>query len=322
MSKDDEVDEHGNDIKILKKCEELSDNTQKETCPIHKKSYESHNDDELMDDYNVSLVRYQKSKGHLYHTDQIEPKGITTFAELTKLGLSNYDLQAGVASNTRKDFKTLLDLSGRIAGYYMTFIDEVATHDVTTKLGLCSLLLAARNQRLTGSATNLICDGYYEVAMPIIRTSLENYLLMLYLKDHPEIVDDFWNQKITIRSKKLVNYGKNEMPWLGEHWHDLCESYTHANIVSMHSIAFNTDEKETTGFHTLPYYDKEKADAGLVTSIFMKWETFILFMKIFPDILKNMKGFAEDFASMSIAFSEYLKNKNIKIEFSSMRGNN
>jgi len=204
----------------------------------------------------------------------------------------------------------------------MTFIDEVATHDVTTKLGLCSLLLSARNQRLTGSATNLICDGYYEVAMPIIRTSMENYLLMLYLKEHPEIVDDFWNQKITINSKDLVNYGKNEMPWLGEYWHELCDNYTHANIVSMHSIAFDTGESESTGFHTLPYYDKEKADAYLVMSIFMKWQTFILFMKVFPDTLKNMKGFADDVTRMSIAFSEYLKNKNIKIEFSSIGGNN
>ena len=59
---DKPTDAHGNDLELTKKIDKMASETENLECSIHKKSFNNHTDDELLEDYHVSGLRYQKSQ--------------------------------------------------------------------------------------------------------------------------------------------------------------------------------------------------------------------------------------------------------------------
>ena len=100
---DKKIDSSGNDLEEAKKVDGLSTKTGNLICPIHNVSFENHFDEQLIEDANLANLRYQKRHQNLYHTDQIKPEQFKTFKELQEKGISNYDLQAAIASTNRQD---------------------------------------------------------------------------------------------------------------------------------------------------------------------------------------------------------------------------
>ena len=309
------VDRHGNDLDHIKKIDKLAIKTQNHICSIHNRKFIEHSDDELMEDYNLAGLRYQKSQGHLYHTDEIQPNEITSLKEMTDIGLSNYDLQAGVAASTRKDFNSFLDLNGYLTSIIMETLKELMNKPVPEKLKLISILAATKNSRLLSNCTNLTCDGYYESAMTLLRPAMENYLLLVYLRDHKEIVDEFYDGKITLKSRDLINYSRKRNQEFGSLWGILCDNYIHSNIVSLHTITQSTDDPESSIVHMLPFYDEENAKTNLIYSTFFKLLTLTTLARMFVDELKDGKSLLQNIIVFGKVFIELYKNPKLQIEY-------
>lgn len=309
------TDAHGNDLELTQKFDKMASETEHLACLIHKKSYKDHNDEELLEDYSLSGLRYQKSQGHLYHTDEIEPNEYNSLEDLAKAGISNYDLQAAVASSTRRDWNSFLELNGYIASILLNALDQITSKPSTTKFHWISILIVSRIQRLTANATNLACDGYYDASMTLLRTIMENYLLLEYLKEHQDIVDDFYDMKVKISSTKLVNEMRNKHEEFGPIWGELCEHYVHATALSIHSITTPTDNPEITQVHFLPYYKKKSAYTALSFTVTFKLLALTLAASIFSKKIKNVDKLFADILGFQRVFGELQKNPHLQIEF-------
>lgn len=310
------VDRHGNDLEHVKKVDRLAIKTQNLICSIHNKKFIKHNDDELLEDYNLSGLRYQKSQGNLYHTSEIKLNEISTLKEMADLGLSNYDLQAGVAASCRRDFNSFLDFNGHISTILMGIIDEITQKPIPDKLKWIAILVATKNSRLLANCVNLTCDGYYESAMVLLRPAMENYLLLQYLCDHKDLVDDFYNMKIKLSSTKLINYSRKKNKGFGSLWGMLCDNYMHSNLISLHTITQSTEESESSILHMLPFYDEKYTRVNLLYAGFFKLLTLTPLSILFVDELKNGNGVLQDVLTFGEVFIELNKNPKLQIEFS------
>jgi len=316
------TDAHGNDLELTQKFDKMASDTENFICSIHKKSFKEHIDDELLEDYNLSGLRYQRSQGHLYHTDEIEPNEYNSLEDLVKAGISNYDLQAGVAAATKRDWNSFLKLNGYVAGTLLHVLDEICSKPSETKFHWISILIISRIQRLTANATNLACDGYYDASMTLLRTIMENYLLLEYLKEHQEVVEDFYSMKLKISSTKLVNEMRNKHKEFGPLWGQLCEQYVHATVLSIHSITTPTDDPETTQVHFLPYYKQKEAYDVITFTITFKLITLALATSIFSEKIKKSDKVARDVLGFQKIFEELRRNPHLQIEFEGVDNSN
>jgi len=310
------VDASGNDLDLVKKIDELAIKTENYVCSIHDKKFNEHDDDELIEDGSLSNLRYQKSQGHLYYTSEIKPNEISTLKEMADLGISNYDLQAGVSASCRRDFNSFLDFNGHMTTILMGIIDEISQKPIPDKLKWIAILIATKNSRLLSNCVNLTCDGYYESAMVLIRPAMENYLLLEYLIDHKELVDDFYNMKIKFSSTKLINHSKKKNKIFGSLWGILCENYMHSNIVSLHTITQSTKDSKSSILHMLPFYDKQHTRENLEYAMLFKLLTITPVSSLFVDELKNGGSVLQDILTFGKVFVEIIKNPKLQIEFS------
>lgn len=312
---DRSTDAHGNDLKITKKFDKITTETENLECTIHKKSFNSHTENELLEDVNISNIRYQKSQGHLYHTEQIKSMEYNSYKDLVKAGISNYDLQAAVAENTRQDFRSLLDLNGYLASFLLQMLDDIFEKHTNSEFEMIASLIITRNQRLTSNATNLTCDGYYDSSMILIRTVFENQLLLEYLKEHPSQVKEFYNMKLKIRSQKLINFGKKKHKEYGKMWGELCENYVHATMQSIITITTSEKKLNRTYIHTLPFYQQEDAQNNLSFNCMFKLLTLFTCLEVFKDKIKDSEKLWIDAITFKKIFEELQKNPKLKIKF-------
>ena len=309
------VDQHGNDIDIVKEVDLLATKTDNLVCSIHEKKFKDHSDDELSEDYNLAGLRYQKSQGHLYHTDQIKPNEITSLADMTKLGISNYDLQAGVASDCRRDFNSFLDYNEHLSTLLMKLLDEVMSKPIPDKFKFIAVLIGTKNARLLSNCVNLTYDGYYESAMTLIRSAMENYLLLDYLRDNQDKVGGFYNMTIKFKSKELVNNGRRKNKEFGNLWGELCNYYVHSNMLSLHTITKSSENSEGSYVHLLPYYDKELTHSNLLYAGLFKLLTLTPLSTIFVDEIENGQELSRNVIAFNKALVELSKNPNLQVDF-------
>lgn len=310
------VDRHGNDLEQVKKVDELAIKTQNLVCAIHGKKFSKHNDDELLEDYNLSGLRYQKSQGHLYHTDEIEPMEVSTLEDMEKLGITNKDLEAGVASSCRRDFNSLLEYNGHIAHTTLRLLDEVSKLTLKDKLKWIALLIGTKNLRLLGNCLNLTCDGHYESALVLIRPAMENYLLLEYLLEHKNKVDDFYNMKLKLSSTKLINNARKKHTGFGSLWGILCEQYAHSTFLSLNTITQVAEDPEQSIVNILPYYDKEQAESNLKYAAFFQLLILTPLTEVFKDDLEDVGGLSQTVLTFAEVLIELQKNPKLQIEFS------
>ena len=308
------VDQHGNDIDIVKEVDILATKTDNLVCSIHEKKFKDHSDDELSEDYNLAGLRYQKSQGHLYHTDQIKPNEITSLADMTKLGISNYDLQAGVASDCRQDFNSFLDYNGHLSTLLMKLLDEVMSKPIPDKFKFIAVLIGTKNARLLSNCVNLTCDGYYESAMALIRSAMENYLLLEYLRDNQDKVEGFYNMTIEFKLKELFKNGRRKNKEFGKMWGELSNYYVHSNMLSLHTITKPSENSEGSYVHLLPYYDKESAHSNLLYAGLFKLLTLTPLSTIFVDEIENGQELSRNMIAFSKALIELSKNPNLQVD--------
>ena len=318
---DKKIDGSGNDLDEVKRIDELSIKTEKLVCPIHDISFENHSDDQLIEDGNLTNLRYQKRHHNLYHTDQIDPEQFKTFKELQEKGISNYDLQAAIASTNKQDHNNLIDLNAHVSGFLMNVLDHIMGKPVKTKLELITLLATSRNQRLAGNSFNLACDGYADSSMVLLRTVMENFMLIDYLNDNQNIVDEFWNGK-KIQGDVLVNAIKKKYPEYGPMWGELCDKFVHANIYSIHSITVPSKDPEVTIIHFLPHYDKALTKIALVQVIMFRLSLLKLLCDVFGRKIKDLDKLLVDIATISKVFAEIINDPKLQIEVTKKYGKN
>ena len=309
------VDRHGNDINTIKEVDRLAAKTANRICSIHVKKFKNHSDVELSEDYNLAGFRYQKSQGHLYHTSQIEPNEITTLADMAKLGISNYDLQAGVAANCRRDFNSFLDYNGHLATLLMKLLGDVMNKPISDKLKWIAVLIGTKNARLLSNCVNLTCDGYYESAMVLVRSAMENYLLLEYLRDNQDEVEGFYNMTIKLDPKKLVKNGRRKNEKFGKLWGELCDNYVHSNMLSLHTIAKSPENSEGSYVHLLPYYDRELAHSNLLHAVSFKLMTLTSLSEIFTDEVENGQESLQVVHTLGEVLAKISINPNLQIDF-------
>ena len=309
------VDQHGNDISTIKEVDRLATKTANRNCSIHEKKFKDHSNVELLEDYNLAGLRYQKSQGHLYHTSQIEPNKITTLADMDKWGISNYDLQASVAANCRRDFNSFLDYNGHLTTLLMKLLDEVMNKPISDKFKWIAVLIGTKNSRLLSNCVNLTCDGYYESAMVLVRSAMENYLLLEYLRDNQDKVEDFYNMTIKLELKQLIKNGRRKNKEFGKLWGELCDNYVHSNMLSLSTITRSSENSEGSYVQLLPYYDKELTHSNLFHAGFFKLVTLTSLSAIFADGVENEQELLQAVHTFGEMLVEISKNPNLQVDF-------
>lgn len=309
------VDRHGNDINTVREVESQAAKTDNLICSIHVKKFKDHYNVELLNDYNLAGLRYQKSQGHLYHTDQISPNEITCLTDMAKLGISNYDLQAAVASNCRRDFNSYLDYNGHLSTSLMKLLDEVMSKPISDKFKWIAILVGVKNARLLSNCINLTCDGYYESAMILLRSAMENYLLLDYLSENQDIVEDFYNMKIKLDHAMLAKHARKKNSDFGPLWGMLCNMYVHTNMLSLYTTIELSKNPEHDYVHLLPYYEKESTRYTLLYAAFFKLMTLTPLATIFADEIANGQTLLQTVAAFKQVLVEILENPQLQIDF-------
>lgn len=318
---DKKIDGSGNDLDEVKRVDELSIKTEKLICSVHNISFENHSDDQLIEDGNLANLRYQKRHHNLYHTEQIDPEQFKTFKELQEKGISNYDLQAAIASTNQQDHNNLIELNAHVSGFLMNVLDHIMEKPVKSKLELITLLATSRNQRLAGNSFNLACDGYADSSMVLLRTIMENFMLIDYLNDNQNIVDEFWDGK-KIQGNELVNAIRKKHSEYGPLWGELCDKFVHASIYSIHSITVPSEDPEVTIIHFLPHYDRVLTKIALVRVIMFRLSLLILLCDVFGKKIKDLDKLLVDIATVSKVFTEIIKDPKLQIEVTKKYGKN
>ena len=319
---DKKIDQNGNDAKYIKKMDVLSIQTKKLTCPIHKKQYYDHLEDEFLEDYNISSIRYQKSRGQLYHTDQIKLEEIQNYDDMVKKGVSNYDLQAAVASQCRADFDSQLEYTSYMSSLTFKLLFKITEHDFNTKNDLkkIAVLLGTKNFRLLTNGVNLTCDGYSDAAMILIRTSIENTLLLNYLVENPDKSPDYYNGNKKINIKELLKNDNKKSDTFGKLWGFISKLYVHPTREYLSTAI--TNDGDNSRVNIFPSYNKEACELILVTISCMKLLNILTLKNIFGDDVDDKILSNEELQSCSMALMKIIENSKWQIEFDEPRTDN
>ena len=306
------LDRYGNDPNEVKRIIAKSEKTWNLNCTIHKKLFKKHSFAEHMEDYNISGFRIQKSQGHIYHTDQIKTRKITNLKDLIKNGIGMHDLEAVVADNCKHDFQSKIDYLSYGASILLEILEEMMNKSLNIKLKWIAVLIGIKNLRALKNSTHLTCNGYYEDAMVLLRPFLENYLLLNYLYHNTDIIDEYYDGKLKIKSKALVICAGDKM-W-SEIWKLLCDNYLHSNPSSLHTIVEETKNPESSIITMLPKYDREKSNDILDLSMLLFTTTLSTIGKIFVKDVKNHEQLCMNIFTLLKTYEKIINDSKLQIK--------
>lgn len=151
--------------------------------------------------------------------------------------------------------------------------------------------------------------------MILLRSAMENYLLLDYLSENQNIVENFYNVKIELSHAILAKHARKKNNDFGPLWGMLCNMYVHSNMSSLHTTIEPSKNPEHDYVRLLPYYEKESTRFTLLYAAFFKLMTLTPLATIFADEMRNGQALLHDVAEFRQAFFEILEDPQLQIDF-------
>lgn len=153
---------------------------------------------------------------------------------------------------------------------------------------LALLLIASKNFRTLCACYKFLLTGYYYEIYIMLRTLLDSYLLMVYLKTKPEQVKK-WINGVEFKFGNMQDELKHEKY---ENLIPLLSNFVHTDYKAAINNIYKRNKKDKARFMTSPLYEKELFEEAYSGIIHSYVEFFSTIRYCFNDLLikdKNKK---------------------------------
>lgn len=192
---------------------------------------------------------------------------------------TRYNAMKTCKEQASKEFITELSIVKQLDKIYSEILDKSIPIKSQKFVQVASCGLAVKSFRSCHYAMDALENGYYEVAMTLLRSVLENRLLMMYFDKFPAEAKEWLINDRKIDQKKIrdkLNLGVVEK----DLYSVLSNDYAHPNKSnSIIPIIYDSDNQNE--FHPYPYYNSNECRLAFGCWIKFVKDTITLLTRVF-----------------------------------------
>jgi hypothetical protein len=219
------------------------------------------------------------------------------------------DMMADCSVATKKEFEFENQMLRVMGGTFIETFDLIFKESLKHNNEIAVLGISIRTFRYLQAAINAICDGYYEVAMSLLRNVYENNLLAYYLARHED------NAKQWLLGKKYIEQwflrreiGHAKIPF----YKALSTFYAHNERSESLTPVMHKDKMGKLTFDIYPEFNKEKCKECMYGFIMLEWQAIMELHHAFKERLSKDAQWSANYLGWNKVMLEYLQEKIIK----------
>lgn len=219
-----------------------------------------------------------------------------------------YDMMVECTAQTKQDFEFEGQLIRNIGGMYIALFANIDEEKIESSSQRAALYLTIRTFRFFQCAINNAYDGYYEVAMSLLRNVYENDILSSYLGNNELRAQKWLDGKNSFSQEWLRDkLGKKEGPYKA-----LSTHFAHPNKFESILQILRKASDGTTDLIIYPEYDKEKCELVFHLGIMLGWSSLMHLNHPFKEYLSKNKQWKLDYHSWNKIMLEYIEERIVK----------
>jgi hypothetical protein len=220
-----------------------------------------------------------------------------------------YDMMADCTAATKKEFEFENQLLSNLGGTFIQMFDLIFKEPLKHNNEIAVLGISIRTFRYLQAATNSIYDGYYEVAMSLLRNVYENNLLVYYLARHEDDAKQWLLGKKYIQQWFLRReIGHAKIPF----YKALSTFYAHNERAESLTPIMHRGKDKELNFDIYPEFSKEKCLECLYGFIMLQWQAIMELNHAFKDRLSKDAQWNAGYLGLNKVLLVYIEEKIIK----------
>jgi hypothetical protein len=218
------------------------------------------------------------------------------------------DMMADCTEATRKEFSFEHQLSRNMGGIFIEVLELIEKGGIHNASQMAVLGLSTRTFRLLQCVGDHIFDGYYEVAMILLRNIYENNLLVHYLVGNEKDAQLWLEGRKNFEQKYL----RTKLGHDNKFYKALSTWYAHPERVNVLTSVIKKMTDDKVDLRIYPEFDRDWCQTYLYYYIMLYWESVVELQYAFRDYLWKNEDWVNHFAEWNELVLTYIQERIIK----------